>query len=117
MGCILGDAFVIAAISLLLLAIDAGFGLSTVSPWPNSGVSATTFVVMTAIWLVIVQWLSSGIGGYVAGRLRTKWIGLHVHEVSFRDTAHGILAWALLRFSVLQFSQARSQVWSETRLR
>jgi hypothetical protein len=94
-GAILGGAFVIAAIGLLLLAIGAGFSLSTVSPWPNSGVSATSFAVMTAIWLIIVQWLSSGIGGYVAGRLRTKWIGLHTYEVSFRDTAHGILAWAV----------------------
>lgn len=94
-GAILGGAFIIAAIGLLLLAIGAGLGLSTVSPWPNSGTSATTFVVMTAIWLVIVQWLSSGIGGYVAGRLRTSWTGLHTHEVGFRDTAHGVLAWSV----------------------
>ena len=94
-GAILGGAFVIAAITLLLLAIGAGFGLSTVSPWPGIGVSAPTFAVMTAIWLVIVQWISSGIGGYVAGRLRTRWTGLHTQEVHFRDTAHGVLAWAV----------------------
>jgi hypothetical protein len=94
-GAILGGSFVIAAISVMLLAIGAGFGLSTVSPLPGIGVSATTFAVMTAIWLVIVQWISSGIGGYVAGRLRTRWTGLHTHEVHFRDTAHGILAWAV----------------------
>ncbi|HUB48116.1 MAG TPA: hypothetical protein VMB73_24315 [Acetobacteraceae bacterium] len=94
-GAILGGAFVIAAIGLLLLAIGAGFGLSTVSPWPNSGSSATSFLVMTAIWLIVVQWLSSGIGGYIAGRLRTKWTGLHTHESSFRDSAHGVLAWAV----------------------
>jgi hypothetical protein len=94
-GAILGGAFVIAAIGLLLVAIGAGFGLSAVSPWPGVGVSATTFAVMTAIWLVIVQWLSSGIGGYVAGRLRTRSTRLHTQEVHFRDTAHGILAWAV----------------------
>lgn len=94
-GAIVGGAFVIAALTLLLLAIGAGFGLSTVSPWPGRGVSATTFAVMTAIWLVIVQWISAAIGGYVAGRLRTRWTGLHTHEVHFRDTAHGILAWAV----------------------
>jgi hypothetical protein len=94
-GAILGGAFVIAAIALLLLAIGAGFGLSTVSPWPGVGVSATTFAVMTAVWLVIVQWISSGIGAYVAGRLRTRWTGLHTHEGHFRDTAHGIMAWAV----------------------
>lgn len=94
-GAIIGGAFLIAALSLLLLAIGAGFGLSTVSPWPGGGVSVTTFAVMTAIWLVIVQWLSSAIGGYVAGRLRTRRTGLHTHEVHFRDTAHGVLAWAV----------------------
>src|SRR5581483_8597924 len=41
------------------------------------------------------QWIASGIGGYLAGRLRTKWTGLHTDEVFFRDTAHGFLAWAL----------------------
>jgi hypothetical protein len=94
-GAIIGGAFAIAATHLILLAIGAGFGLSTVSPWPGSGVSLTTFTVMTGIWFVIVQWLSSGLGGYVAGRLRTRWTGLHTDEVYFRDTAHGVLAWAV----------------------
>jgi hypothetical protein len=38
--------------------------------------------------------MSSAVGGYVAGRLRTKWLGVHTDEVFFRDTAHGFLAWA-----------------------
>jgi len=94
-GAIIGGAFVIASIGLLLAALGSGLGLATVSPWPNSGVSATTFGVMTAIWLIVVQWLSSALGGYVAGRLRTRWTGLHTDEVHFRDTAHGFLAWAV----------------------
>jgi hypothetical protein len=84
-----------AAISVILLIFGAGLGLSSVSPWPNSGVSGTTFTVLAAIWLVIVQWVSSAFGGYMAGRLRTKWTGVHTDEVFFRDTAHGFLAWAL----------------------
>jgi hypothetical protein len=94
-GAVLGGAVVAAAIGLMLLAFGAGFGLSTVSPWPNAGISLTTFTVTTAIWLVVVQWVSSGIGGYVAGRMRTAWTGLHSDEVYFRDTAHGVLAWAV----------------------
>ena len=82
------------ATSLLLVTLAAGLGLSSVSPWPNSGVSATTFTVTTAIYLIVVQWLSAGLGGYMAGRLRTKWVGVHTDEVFFRDTAHGLLAWA-----------------------
>jgi hypothetical protein len=92
---ILAGAFAAAATSLILLALGSGFGLASVSPWPNSGASATTFTAMMAIWLIIVQWLSSGLGGYLTGRLRTKWVGVHTHEVFFRDTAHGFLAWAV----------------------
>jgi hypothetical protein len=38
---------------------------------------------------------TSAFGGYLAGRLRAKWIGPRTDEVLFRDTAHGLLAWAL----------------------
>ena len=92
---IVGGAFAAASLSLILLALGSGFGLASVSPWANSGASATTFTIMTAIWLIIVQWASSGLGGYLTGRLRTKWVGVHTHEVFFRDTANGFLAWAL----------------------
>jgi hypothetical protein len=92
---IIGGAFAAAALSLIILALGSGFGLASVSPWPNSGASVTTFTVMAAIWLIVVQWVSSGLGGYLTGRLRTKWVGVHTHEVFFRDTAHGFLAWAV----------------------
>lgn len=94
-GAIIGGAFVIAAVTMLMLALGSGLSLASVSPWPGSGVSATTFTVMTAIWLIVVQWLSAALGGYVTGRLRTQWTGVHSHEVFFRDTAHGLLAWAV----------------------
>jgi hypothetical protein len=83
-----------AALTLALVAFGAGMGLSAVSPWSNSGVSATTFKVGTGIYLCVAAMLASTIGGYLAGRLRTKWAGLHTDEVVFRDTAHGFLAWA-----------------------
>ena len=83
-----------AALALLLIAFGAGLGLSAVSPWSDSGVSASTFKTGTGIYLVIVAVMSSGVGGYLAARLRTKWAGVNTHEVFFRDTAHGFLAWA-----------------------
>jgi len=94
-GAIIAGAVVAAAVSLILLALASGLGLASVSPWPNSGVTLKTFSVMTAIGLIVVQWLASGLGGYVTGRLRTKWVGTHTHEVFFRDTAHGFIMWAL----------------------
>jgi len=83
-----------AALTLALVALGVGLGLSAVSPWSNSAPSGATFKVGTGIYLCIVAMLASTIGGYLAGRLRTKWTGLHTHEVVFRDTAHGFLAWA-----------------------
>jgi hypothetical protein len=83
-----------AALALLLIAFGAGLGLSSVSPWSDSGVSAATFKAGTGIYLVIISVMSSAVGGYLAARLRTKWVGIHTHEAFFRDTAHGFLAWA-----------------------
>jgi hypothetical protein len=83
-----------AALSLLLIAFGAGIGFSAISPWSDSGVSAASFQIGTGIYLVIISVMSSAIGGYLAGRLRTKAVGLHTNEVFFRDTAHGFLAWA-----------------------
>ena len=83
-----------AALTLLLYAFGAGIGLASVSVWSDSGVSASTFKVATGIYLIIAAVMSSSVGGYLAGRLRTKWSGVHTHEVYFRDTAHGFLSWA-----------------------
>jgi hypothetical protein len=91
---ILGGAAAAIALTLVLVALGTGLGMTSISPWPGAGASVKTFTIMTAVWLIITQWLSSGVGGYVTGRLRTKWVGLHTHEVFFRDTANGFLAWA-----------------------
>jgi hypothetical protein len=92
---IIAGAFVAAAASVILIALGAGIGFASVSPWPDRGASVTTFAMTTAIWLIVTQWLSAALGGYIAGRLRTRWIGTHAHEVFFRDTAHGLIAWAV----------------------
>jgi len=92
---ILAGAFVASAFSLVLLTLGAGLGLVSVSPWSNSGVSAATFGVLAGAWLIAVQLFSSGLGGYIAGRLRTRWVDVHTDEVFFRDTAHGFLVWAV----------------------
>lgn len=92
---IFAGAVVAAAVSLMLMVLGAGFGLSIVSPWSGAGVAAGTFAVSTAIGLVVIQWVASGLGGYVTGRLRTRWVDVHTDEVFFRDTAHGLLAWCI----------------------
>jgi hypothetical protein len=94
-GSIVAGAVVAAALSLALLALGSGLGLSSISPWADSGISASTFKNAAGAYLVIVAVMSSAIGGYLAARLRTKWTGIHTNEVFFRDTAHGLIAWAL----------------------
>jgi len=91
---IIAGALVAAAATLVLVVLGAGFGFASLSPWPHAGASAAAFAVTTAIGLIIVQWISSALGGYITGRLRTKWISVHTHEVFFRDTAHGLVTWA-----------------------
>jgi hypothetical protein len=91
---IVAGTVVAAAASLLLVGLAAGVGLGSLSPWPYAAVTLNSFTAITAIGLIAVQWLSAGIGGYVTGRLRTRWSGLHTHEVFFRDTAHGLITWA-----------------------
>jgi hypothetical protein len=93
-GAVAAGGVVIAALALVLLAFGAGMGFSAVSPWIGSGVSASTLGVAAGIYLMVAATLSSTVGGYVAGRLRKRWAGLHTHEVYFRDTAHGFIAWA-----------------------
>ncbi|MDO9139514.1 MAG: hypothetical protein Q7U38_04220 [Methylobacter sp.] len=94
-GAIIAGAAAAAALALILLMLGTGLGLSSVSPWAYSGVSATTFGVSTILWLTFTQLVASGIGGYVAGRLRTRWLAVDPDEVYFRDTVHGFLSWAV----------------------
>jgi hypothetical protein len=97
---IIAGAFVAAGSSLILLALGSGFGFAVVSPWADHGTSAATFAVTAVIWLIMTQWISAALGGYIAGRLRIRWIGTHTHEVFFRDTAHGLVTWAVATVAV-----------------
>jgi hypothetical protein len=94
-GAIFAGALAAAALSLILVLLGTGLGLSSISPWTQRGASATTIGVATILWITFTQIAASGIGGYMAGRLRTRWTGVRTEEVYFRDTAHGLLAWSL----------------------
>lgn len=102
-GSIFGGAVAATGVTLILLLVGSGVGLTMVSPWSGESSSAATVGVTAAIWLVVVQWLSSALGGYLTGRLRTKWAAAHTDEVFFRDTAHGFLSWAVATVFVAGF--------------
>jgi hypothetical protein len=92
---ILAGATAAAAVTLILVAFGVGVGFSVVSPWSDQGVSATTFTISAGIYLIVIAMLSSTIGGYLAGRLRSQWKTVHESERYFRDSAHGFVTWAL----------------------
>lgn len=94
-GAIFAGAAGAASLSLILLVLGTGLGMSSISPWSNRGASAVAVGIATIAWLTFTQIAASGMGGYLAGRLRTKWAGVHTDEVYFRDTAHGFLAWSV----------------------
>ncbi len=92
---IIAGSVAASALSLVLVILGFGLGMSTVSVWSGVGISATTLGVTTIIWLAFTHLIAHGMGGYLAGRLRVRWLGTHGDEVFFRDTAHGFLSWAL----------------------
>lgn len=97
---IFAGAVAAIAATLILIALGSGLGFAAASPWPGAAPSIATFAVGAGIWLIITQWFSAFLGGYITGRLRTKWTGVHTHEVLFRDTAHGLLSWAVATATV-----------------
>ncbi|CDZ42751.1 hypothetical protein NOJ28_21105 [Neorhizobium galegae] len=102
-GPIIGGAVAAIGISLILILFGSGLGLTMISPWSGESSSAATVGISAAIWLVVVQWLSAALGGYLTGRLRTKWAAVHTDEVFFRDTAHGFVSWAVATVFVAGF--------------
>ena len=92
-GAIIAGASVAAASSVVLLMLAVGLGYLNSASWPY--LSGARMAVGAAIALTVVQWISSALGGYITGRLRTRWVGLHTHEVFFRDTAHGFITWSV----------------------
>lgn len=97
---IFAGAFVAAGVSLILVLLGAGFGLSAASPWSHPGETIAKLGAATIIWLAITQLVAAGLGGYLAGRMRATWPGVHTHEVYFRDTAHGLITWAFATIAV-----------------
>lgn len=94
-GAIIAGGVVASVATLVLMLVGSGLGFTMVSPWISQSASAATLVVSSAIWIVIVQWASSCLGGYMAGRLRSRWSSTSSDEATFRDSAHGLLAWCI----------------------
>ncbi len=91
-----GGALVATAVTVMLLALGSGLGLSAVSPVRGGNPAPATFTALAAVWLIVVQWVASFLGGYLAGRLRPAMAtGIRGNETMFRDTALGFITWAV----------------------
>lgn len=93
-GAVWAGAVASVATSLALTLAAAGIGYS-LSPGLASRDSLAGFSPTVGVGLIVIQVLSTGLGGYLAGRLRTLWRQVHGHEAHFRDTAHGLIVWAV----------------------
>lgn len=94
-GAVVAGAVAALAMAFVLMALAAGFGLKFAQPWPGGPAPFADFTPTVGAAMIVAQVLSAALGGYLAGRLRTKWLNVHDHEVHFRDTAHGLLVWAV----------------------
>ncbi|MDE1180998.1 hypothetical protein [Paraburkholderia sp.] len=92
-----------AAFALILLTLGTGLGLTAISPWKSAGTNAKAFGFAAVIWICVTSVLTSGLGGYLAGRLRHRWTTVDLDEVHFRDTAHGFLSWAVATLFTAMF--------------
>jgi hypothetical protein len=94
---VLAGAAIATALSMALLALGSGLGFSVVSPWSANGVmpETTKAATVAGIYLTVTAVLASAVGGYIAGRLRSLWPGVPHEEAFFRDTVHGVAAWAV----------------------
>jgi hypothetical protein len=98
---ITAGALAAVGVSIILTTFGPGMGLATLAAWYLSGPPPATLGIAAGIWLIVMQWLASGVGGYFAGRLRKKWVGIRTGEVAFRDVAHGFLAWVLATLMIM----------------
>jgi hypothetical protein len=94
-GPVVAGALLAAALSFVLLTFGAAIGLSATSPWPSAGLSAKMIASLAVFWTLVQQIGAFMAGGYIAGRMRTRWQETPQHEVEFRDGLHGGLVWAV----------------------
>jgi hypothetical protein len=92
---IFAGALIAWVITIMLIIFGSSLGFAFLSPYRNWNITPTGFHVASGIFTLATAFIASIVGGYITGRLRTRWSGFHSDEVYFRDTAHGFLSWAL----------------------
>ncbi|HEY1561379.1 MAG TPA: hypothetical protein VGF71_10880 [Caulobacteraceae bacterium] len=92
---IFAGSLVAVATSVFLTVLASGFGYELAAVALGSQRSLDAFTPSLGAAGIAIQVISAGLGGYLAGRLRHPWNFVHHDEAHFRDTAHGLIVWAL----------------------
>src|ERR671923_1686014 len=94
-GPIFAGALAAAALSFVLLTFGTTLGLALATPSPTWRDASAALAITTGLFLILTALASFGLGGYIAGRMRSRWSVTSPDEVEFRDGTHGMLVWAL----------------------
>jgi hypothetical protein len=114
-GPIFAGAIAAAALALVLHAFAAAIGLAVSSTAPTWRDASIGLWLLSGLYLILAALASYGLGGYVAGRIRSRWEdGLGPDELEIRDGGHGLLVWALATLLTAAVALAAAQ--SLTRL-
>src|SRR5215211_9429860 len=103
-------ALAAAALASVMHSFAAAIGLAVSSTAPTWRDASFALVALSGLYLVLVALISYGVGGYVAGRMRSRLVGRTPDENEFRDGVHGAASWALatLLTALLIFGGAQS---------
>src|ERR671925_1463146 len=83
-GPIFAGALAAAALSFVLLTFGTTLGLALATPSPTWRDASAALAITTGLFLILTSLASFGLGGYIAGRMRSRWSATSPDEVEFR---------------------------------
>lgn len=92
---IVAGALAATALSLILVTFAAALGLGVASTAPTWRDASIALWILSGIYLVFQAILSFGLGGYIAGRIRSDRVAGPADDVENRDGFHGLAVWSL----------------------
>lgn len=88
-------ALIATALSTVLVAFGAAIGLGVASSAPTWRDASVALWLLSGIYLILVSLISFGVGGYLAGRIRTNLPATEAGDIEHRDGLHGLACWAI----------------------
>jgi hypothetical protein len=92
---VVAGALIATALSTVLIAFGTAIGLGVASAAPTWRDASAALWLLSGLYLILVALISFGLGGYVAGRIRTSLPAADTGDIEHRDGLHGLAAWAI----------------------